>query len=199
MKTLRNRGGFTLVEMLTVIAIIGILAGMLFKIGSLISIRTARAQGAERLEHLKLCIEGYYKVYGEYPRASGGSWEKPGASAGTPQDWDNIEREAQAGDSTWQNPGKEHWEELYPYIYEDAAAGEWREFSERAGGGGAGIAVNTADSGDLGFEHGKFGYTNLVFTIYDGMGGSFNYESKPPYQTYDLTSGDGTMGNGWTQ
>jgi prepilin-type N-terminal cleavage/methylation domain-containing protein len=198
MKTLRNKCGFTLVEMLTVIVIIGILAGMLFKIGALVSNRTSRALGASRLEHLKLCIERYYGVYGEYPRATGVTWEDPGASAGPPEDWDIILPGAQAGNPAWENPDKEYWEKLYPYIYRDAAAFEWQEFSAQAGGGGAGLAINTNDSGELGFEYGGFTYTNRVLTIYDGMGGTFHYDSQPPYQTYDLTASAG-MGTGWTQ
>ncbi len=205
MKTPSNRAGFTLVEILTVVVIMGILAGMLFKIGALVSNRTARSQGATRLEHLKLCIEGYYQVYGEYPRATsiddddGVTWEEPGASAGEPTDWGIILPGAQAGDPSWENPDKQYWEDLYPYIYRDAAAGDWQEFSAQVPGAGAGLVIHTNTSTDLGFEYGGFTHTNQLLTIPDGMGGIFIYNSEPPYQTYDLTAGDGEMGTGWTQ
>jgi prepilin-type N-terminal cleavage/methylation domain-containing protein len=198
MKTLRNSEGFTLVEMLTVVVIIGILAGILFKIGPMIANRGATSIGASRLEHLKLCIEHYHEVYGEYPRATGVTWEEPGGSAGTPEDWDIILPGGQANNPAWENPDKEYWTELYPYIYVDVSSVEWEEFSSQAGGDQNGIAVNEADSGDLGFEYGAFIYTNQVWTIRDGQGGIFNYISEEPYQTYELTTSTG-MGEGWTE
>ena len=70
MRTQRNRRGFTLIEMLVVIAIIGILTTMLFRLHSIAGERAARAQTLARIENIKLCIEEYYRVYGQYPPQS---------------------------------------------------------------------------------------------------------------------------------
>ncbi|MDP6631642.1 MAG: type II secretion system protein [Kiritimatiellia bacterium] len=196
----RKVGGFTLIEMLTVVVIIGILAGILFRVAGMISNRTARSVSVERLEQLKLCIEGYYGVYGEYPRATGVTWEEPGASAGSPEDWDIILPGAQAGDPSWENPAKEYWSNLYPFIYRDPSRNEWAEFSLRAGEapGVDIVAYTNVNSSDLGFEYGNFDYTNAVHSIHDGQGNAFSYSSTAPYQSYTLTASDG-VGEGWTQ
>ena len=65
--SLFNRFGFTLVEMLTVIAIIGILAALMS--GAMVAVR-ARVQKAAisaELKQLEMALEAYKTTYGEYP------------------------------------------------------------------------------------------------------------------------------------
>jgi prepilin-type N-terminal cleavage/methylation domain-containing protein len=191
----QKSGGFTLVEMLTVVVIIGVLAGILFRVAGMISNRTARSISVARLEQLKLCIEAYYGVYGEYPRAQGVTWEEPGASAGDdPVDWDIILPGWQAGDPSWENPAKEYWDKLYPFIYRDPAAPEWAEFSAQAGG----CWVDAVAYTNVLDEYGPFSYTNAVYSIDDGQDRAFTYNSTAPYQSYTLTGSD-EVGEGWSQ
>ena len=65
--SLFNRFGFTLVEMLTVIAIIGILAALMS--GAMVAVR-ARVQKAAisaEIKQLEMALEAYKTTYGEYP------------------------------------------------------------------------------------------------------------------------------------
>ncbi len=65
--SLSNRFGFTLVEMLTVVAIIGILAALMA--GAMVSVR-ARVQKAAisaEIKQLEMALEAYKTTYGEYP------------------------------------------------------------------------------------------------------------------------------------
>ncbi|MDR2981309.1 MAG: prepilin-type N-terminal cleavage/methylation domain-containing protein [Puniceicoccales bacterium] len=70
---LRFRGAFTLIELLTVIAIIGILAAAFFAIGKgvVAAQNTGRARGD--ITTMKQALEAFKKSYSEYPMISGGS------------------------------------------------------------------------------------------------------------------------------
>lgn len=62
-----NRAGFTLVELLIVIAIVGLLAGL-----SLVAMRAARSyvgasSARQRLDDISQCLEIYKQKFGEYP------------------------------------------------------------------------------------------------------------------------------------
>lgn len=58
---------FTLVEMLVVIAIIGILAALLFPAFNKVSERGARAKARAELQQIEGAIERYHAKYGHYP------------------------------------------------------------------------------------------------------------------------------------
>ena len=63
----RRRAGFTLVELLTVIAIIGVLAGMLFPAISGIRKRARQANATTAFSQWAGAITKYKQVYGFYP------------------------------------------------------------------------------------------------------------------------------------
>jgi prepilin-type N-terminal cleavage/methylation domain-containing protein len=73
----RRRNAFTLVELLTVIAIIGILASMVMA-GLAALKKTARKKQSEAtIAALKTAIRGYHAEYGQWPGtnpAVGGTW-----------------------------------------------------------------------------------------------------------------------------
>ena len=61
------RRGFTLVELMVVIAVIGILIGGMFKLIGVANNEKNRAVTVARLEKIKNAISGYYATYGCYP------------------------------------------------------------------------------------------------------------------------------------
>ncbi|MGI6495692.1 MAG: type II secretion system protein [Kiritimatiellia bacterium] len=62
-----KRQGFTLVEMLVVILLIAVLAGIAFRLTTLANERTAKAVTLARLAKLQAAIEEFYAEYGQYP------------------------------------------------------------------------------------------------------------------------------------
>ena len=62
-----RRGGFTLIEMLVVVIIIAILAGMVLGLFKMAGTWTAKAQTNERLGKVRAAIEEFYAEYGKYP------------------------------------------------------------------------------------------------------------------------------------
>lgn len=66
-RSLFTRSGFTLVEMLTVIAIIGILAALMSGAMVVVRARVQKAAISAELKQLEMALEAYKTMYGEYP------------------------------------------------------------------------------------------------------------------------------------
>ncbi len=64
---MRKNSAFTLVELLTVIAVIGILAAISFGIATGVAERQARTRAAAELAALSAALESYRVQYGMYP------------------------------------------------------------------------------------------------------------------------------------
>lgn len=64
---MKRTNGFTLIELMVVIAIIGILIGTTFKLMQVAADSKARAVTIARMERLQNALSGYYAAYGMYP------------------------------------------------------------------------------------------------------------------------------------
>ncbi len=62
--------GFTLLEMLIVIAILAVLMGIVFRLSTIGSDSEKRTTTVYRLQCLENCLSGYYAAYGSYPPVS---------------------------------------------------------------------------------------------------------------------------------
>jgi len=67
-----NNKGFTLIEMLTVIAIIAILAGLLFPAISGARRKAQIAQAESEIKSIESALKAYYTEYGRWPIGNGG-------------------------------------------------------------------------------------------------------------------------------
>lgn len=62
-----RRAAFTLIEMMVVVALIGILVGGVFRLLSAAGENARRAETIERLQRVENAISGFYAKYGTYP------------------------------------------------------------------------------------------------------------------------------------
>ncbi|MFP4351709.1 MAG: type II secretion system protein [Puniceicoccaceae bacterium] len=72
---MRNRYAFTLVELLTVIAVIAILAAITFGISAGVYERQSRTRAEAELSALASALEAYRAQHGSYPVADGTDWD----------------------------------------------------------------------------------------------------------------------------
>lgn len=196
-----RRSAFTLIELLIVVAVIGILAGIMLRLGNLVYQKIARAKEARRIEHLRLCLEEYYKAYGEYPRTSGMSYVSP-LDGKFPSNWGQISRAISRQAPQWNAANSTG---LIWFVMSDGAefttnhAPEntaWREYWKQVGYVSDWVPFTNRNSATWGVSYGHFSYSNIWYSVYDSWRREYRYVSKPPYQSYRLWSA-GPDGKTW--
>ncbi len=178
MMTDKKKSGFTLVEILIVVAIILLLAGMLYRVGSLVSDRSNRARAIADMQALANALEEYFAAHGIYPPTRGMRYVYP--------------------DSRYQPPQMEGYSAegleygLVSYLFfrggDDPRRSEsdeelkhrWQPYLEelRMRGGTIGRQKEVSDF--------TLAYSNLFRNVINPWGGSYGYESEPPYLSYRL-------------
>ena len=84
------RRAFTLIELLTVMAIIGILAGITFGVVKGVQERAAIQQTRTELAVISQALEAYKRLYGDYPQTSSGAANSATATSASATDRPGI-------------------------------------------------------------------------------------------------------------
>lgn len=173
----KSKQGFTLIEIMVVVAIILLLAGMLFRIGNLISDRSKRAKAIADMNQIANALEEYYGAFQFYPPTSGMKYIYA----------DNSMRP----DPIQGNPfPDDHSDGLCAYLYgrggmdplEDIPGELIKRMSVYVGGMDSSPAQYATNSIP---GEGDFIYSNATRTI-SGPYGEYGYQTRPPYLSYEL-------------
>ena len=200
MKT-RNRA-FTLIEMLVVIVIIAILAGMMFRLFTMVNRKADRSRTLEILERVADACNEYRAEYGMYPPVQEVGYEYENATNQTPAfregylpshmdftatplfEFDNLVAHL------WnrERGGIVHKDGYVQWIGDTSrdikAKARWAHFLE-------GVPLDTSDGGNYDPRGVTFlysPYTNKTTTIKDSWGSEIHYICQPPYLSYKMWS-----------
>jgi prepilin-type N-terminal cleavage/methylation domain-containing protein len=180
--------GFSLIELLVVVAIIGILTGITMRLWSNASQKAAYAQAVTTLELVDHWLEEYYSLYSYYPSTQNFLWEDPN-SGNKPPDWSFITG-ANSNINTGLPTGLCYW-------FENYRDGRLMEYYHNIPQN-RGERDHTESSIDFGFEYGIFTWTNGTHNLIDPWGREYYYTVDPSLQSYETYSSgpDGIVGSG---
>lgn len=211
MKAGNTRSGVTLIEMLTVVTVIAILAGMIFKLFTM-AIRTGeRAATVAVVEQLAMAVNEYRAVYGSYPPVD------PGLSSVSYvfQDWTNSTVNAQQEMYDDQNISWLYTYGLMSFLvprfqggnvtvdghshhadgWELGQDGNWQVIQDTPRDLAAKESwanfLSDILSGGVGgglTPVGKWKYKLGIVTVRDAWGRDLMYQSIPPHQSYIVWS-----------
>ena len=211
----RSRNSFTLIEMLVVIVIIGILAGITFRMFSMVGRRGEVAEALRDMEAMANALSEFYAEYGQYPPASGMGYEYENVGKQHPvfsgvflpqnPDWRGNTLFSYSGLISWLWPrvpqGGSDWPlmpgsaiahtENVQWIGDTgrdfAAKRRWARFLSEIelSQGEHPILDNDVESGG---DIVPWPYTNDTLTVVDPWGSSYQYDSLSPYLSYRLWS-----------
>jgi len=218
MKTMRESKAFTLVEMLVVIVIILILAGLLLKVATLAMRKSAVARAERDLQQIQNALSEFYAEYGHYPpcdfvgyeyEASYTNYQTPWfmhtylPAHNDPSDPDNFfaDKDRPLGEYLHGTEGALGYRYgLVSYLRKRGLGSQPHPYDEDTP-----RDLNAKESwwhfiDDVGWHGGtaphgsppgigsQAPYTNATMTIHDAWGREINYVSTPPYQRYKLWS-----------
>lgn len=200
MKEKAIRKGFTLIEMLMVVAVIIILSGILFKITSLVTRNTGRAKALHDMQQLKNALEEYYSIYGMYPPCEGVGYHYEGekmrkgalgyylrlpaySDPSSPEYKSDTQLGYKYGLVSYLWPReKGQWHKYNSDTERDKESKKkWENYLKDVQLGG-GEQRNSIVLDRL------IVFTNEISTIFDPWRNEYRYECKPPYTSYKLWS-----------
>lgn len=214
-----KKTGFTLVEMLIVIMVILILAGIVMKLVAVVGLRLAKSKAHYELQQLRNALNEYYAEYGSYPPVTSLKYEYESPTNQTywfrqvflPQHNDETSPEFFADNEDrmkvpgwhlhyqyglvaylWaRDRGQKHWYDKDTERDANAKA-KWLHFIDDVGPDGGGLTGYGTPPGLLS----QAPYSNKVDTIIDPWGREYRYQCVPPYAHYKLWSAgqDGSDG-----
>ena len=214
----RSRNSFTLIEMLVVIAIIGILSGIVFKMFSMVTRRGEVAQAMQEMQAIAGALTEFYAEYGQYPPVSGMTYEFENTGKQHPvfcntflpqnPDWAGNTLFDYSGLISWLWPrvpgGGSDWPlmpgssiqhtENVQWIGDTgrdlAAKRRWARFLAdiTLTAGESPKVPNMVSSGEGVGDVVNWPYTNDTLSLNDPWGSSYQYESLPPYLDFKLWS-----------
>lgn len=191
---------FTLVEMMVVITIIGILAGIIFRLMQYAQRQASKAKTIAILEKVGHALNEYNAEYGRFPPVNYVAYEYENVSNQTPwlrdvylEDTNNYDTKLRLFDYglvawLWERKrGNIRHTKLEQWVGDTerdiTAKKRWSIFLEGVLGNGGNKSYNA--KGETGIDT---PYSNDVATIKDGYGNEIKYESTPPYLSYRLWS-----------
>lgn len=164
-----RRSAFTLIELLVVVAIILILAGLTFRLISLVGRRAATAKSLYVLEQTRNALEAYFVTIGTYPPPSSIEFVRV-ASTNHFRYMPNLPPSLGLT--------------YYLRYFDDPHSSNWRRFSDP-------LITSGIDPYHMA-PGGVFGpptpYTNVVDTIVDGWGRTIHYSPNPDLSGYNVWS-----------
>jgi len=191
---MRRREAFTLIEMLIVIAVIGILAGISFKMMQIANRTATKGQTISKLEKVAHALNEYRSEYGAYPPVMTVTYEYENESNQT--DWLRENYFMAYGDTKGNilfDMGLVAYLEPRGGAYHDQpnviawipdtprdllGKARWSEF-----------LIGIVESGaQREYSVDEQDYANDTRTILDSWGNEIHYECLPPYLSYRLWS-----------
>lgn len=162
---MKKRLGFTLVEMLTVVVIIGILAAITMRLMVYVNQKMGRTRASRDIEQIKHALTEFYACYGIYPPVSTIVWEyELNIPAAKP------------------NGGMRYKDGLAKYLYNDAQTKKWIHFVEEVRADGVAVYKDMATGA------GFVAWSNNTTTLIDPWGKTYIYATSDPYQTFKVYS-----------
>lgn len=195
-KAAGRRAGFSLIELLTVVVIILILAGVLYRISGYVTQRAGRARAAYELELLRNALDEYYAIYGHYPPGRGADFTDTANIVGRnryPGSWGYYEERYPGSmptqqDVDWNNLGLVYYlrEQFTAASDSDGRAsdGAIREYERRIKPFLDDLTILTDFSlrdgrGSVPGEAGTLPYSNRVVVLRDPFGSEWAYKAVP--------------------
>jgi prepilin-type N-terminal cleavage/methylation domain-containing protein len=207
----RTRSGFTLIEMLAVLGVIGILAGLVFKLMAFATRKATAAQTMSYLEAIANAVEEFRAEYGQYPPCTNVEYVYECTSNQDQNIYLYLQSDtanelfrfglasyllprptSALGETPSRPPHTQSFTRRESWVGDtprDAAAkARWASLLENVY-----VYTSYVSNSVSGFGSGVH-YFNIQKTFLDGWSRPVQYGSSPPYQSYKLWSlgADGT-------
>lgn len=174
-RSTKGRSSFTLIELISVVAIIIVLTGIALKVTVYVQRKTGLVQTQRIIEQIKNALNEYYTVYGSFPP---GTYEKGTNVLSIVAVTTNFLAVPENGYGYHRGLIGYLWKEYNP----DPEVDRWQHYLD-------GIQPQKDPmpmAGRGGNDYMK--WTNAIVRVMDGWGSDLLYECMPPFQAYRLWS-----------